>query len=177
MKKSYKIRKWEFKDLENLIKHANNYNVAKFLTNEFPHPYTKQDGKNFLKSILTQNPTETFTIEINGEAAGGISIIPSKIANDKKGELGYWISEKYWNQGIATKAIDEIIEYGFKTFDIDLIYATPFIENKVSQRVLMKNGFKCKSNSKEKIFKNNEIYEVFVFSITKLEYKNNQKIE
>ena len=32
-------------DINSLIKYANNWNIAKNLTNRFPHPYTIQDGR------------------------------------------------------------------------------------------------------------------------------------
>jgi hypothetical protein len=40
-----KLRKWNEADLDSLVKYANNQNVAKWLTNGFPHPYTHEDGK------------------------------------------------------------------------------------------------------------------------------------
>ena len=154
-------------DVDSLVKYANNHNVVKFLTSEFPHPYYKKDAEAFISSISNDNPTKIFAIEIEGEAAGTIAISPQPEFNNKKGELGYWIAEKYWNNGIVTSAIKKMLDYGFNTFNIDEIYATPFIENKASQRVLIKSGFKLESNSKVTIIKNNEAYDVFVFSKTK----------
>lgn len=164
---TYKLRKFKKTDVDHLVKHANNYNVAKFLTNEFPHPYYKEDAESFISYISNDNPTKVFAIEIEGEAVGAIAITPQTEVNSKNGELGYWIAEKYWNNGIITSAIEKIVDYGFKTFDINRIYATPFIENKASQRVLIKSGFKLESNSIITITKNNEAYDVFVFSKAK----------
>jgi RimJ/RimL family protein N-acetyltransferase len=161
---SFNLRKFRKSDVDSLVKHANNYNVAKFLTSEFPYPYFKKDAEPFIAFISNENPTKVFAIEIKGEAAGAIAITPQTELDRKDGELGYWISEKYWNHGIATLAIEKIVDYGFKTFDINRIYATPFIENKASQRVLIKSGFKQESSSKVTIIKNNEPYEVFIFS-------------
>jgi ribosomal-protein-alanine N-acetyltransferase len=39
------LRPWKASDINSLIKYANNWNIAKNLTNQFPHPYTIQDGK------------------------------------------------------------------------------------------------------------------------------------
>lgn len=163
----YKLRKFRKSDEENLVKHANNYNVAKFLTNEFPYPYYKEDAESFIAFVSNDNPAKVLAIEIEGESAGAIAITPQTESDSKNGELGYWIAEKYWNNGIATSAIKKMVDYGFKTFDLNRIYATPFIENKASQRVLIKSGFILESNSKVTIIKNNESYDVFVFSKTK----------
>nr|WP_321453258.1 hypothetical protein [uncultured Carboxylicivirga sp.] len=39
------LRPWKVEDINSLVKYANNWNIAKFLTNQFPHPYTIEDGK------------------------------------------------------------------------------------------------------------------------------------
>ena len=164
---SFNLRKFRKSDVDSIVKHANNYNVAKFLTSEFPYPYYKKDAEPFISVVSNENPTKVFAIEIEGEAAGAIAVTPQTESGRKEGELGYWIGEKYWNHGIATSAIKRIVDYGFRTFDIDRIYATPFIENKASQRVLIKSGFKQESSSKVTIIKNKEPYDVFIFSKTK----------
>ena len=163
----FKLRKFRKSDVDSLVKHANNYNVAKFLTNEFPYPYYKKDAEPFIAFVSKENPTKVFAIEINGEAAGSIGIVPQTEFDSKSGELGYWLAEQYWNHGIVSSAITKMVDYGFRTFDIDRIYATPFLENKASQRVLVKSGFKQESSSKVTIYKNNEPYDVFVFSKTR----------
>ncbi|MCL2687200.1 MAG: GNAT family N-acetyltransferase [Methanobrevibacter sp.] len=178
---SYKLRKFKKTDVNSIVKYANNKNIAKFLTNEFPYPYSKKDAELFINFISNENPTNTFVIEVNKEAAGAITVTPQAkiIATskketpslainicDKQGELGYWLAEKYWNNGIMTSAIKEMVNYGFETFDINCIYATPFVPNIASQRVLKKAGFNS-NLEKKSIIKNNEIYEVLIYSISK----------
>ena len=178
----YKLRKFEKTDANSITKYANNKNIAKWLTKEFPHPYDKKDAESFIHIVSKIEPNIVFTIEVNGEAAGSISVTPQNNVNiwknnpnievqdteinicNKQAELGYWLAEDYWNKGIMTLAIKEIVEYGFKTFDINCIFATPFINNLASQKVLKKAGFK--SDKKVlKIIKSNEPYEVYAFSI------------
>ncbi len=45
----FKLRPWAISDLGNLVNYANNWNVAKNLTNRFPHPYTETAGKEFIE--------------------------------------------------------------------------------------------------------------------------------
>lgn len=185
----YRLRKFNEKDVNNITKYANNKNIAKWLTNEFPHPYSEEDAETFINIVSNENPIKTFTIEVRGEACGAISVNPieppikeikekiNKKTNkqtqdtiinicDKQAELGYWLAEKYWNLGIISSAIKKMVEYGFETFDIDCIFATPFLKNKASAKVLKKAGFKT-DFKKRKIIKNNEIYEVIIFSTKK----------
>ena len=160
---AFKLRKWNEADLDSLVKFANNRNVAKWLTNGFPHPYTHEDGKAYLSMISNDNPTKVFAIEVDGEAVGSIGIIPQSDIHAKSAEMGYWLAEEYWGEGIIPKAIEEIVEYGFQTFDIVRIFARPFSTNLNSQRVLEKAGFVCEARLKNALFKHGEFMDELIY--------------
>jgi RimJ/RimL family protein N-acetyltransferase len=164
-----KLRKWNDADLDSLVKYANNNNVAKWMTNKFSHPYTREDGKAFLARIASDNPTKVFAIEVNGEAVGSIGILPLTDIHEKSAEFGYWLAEEFWGQGITTKAIEEIVEYGFRTFDIVRIFARPFSTNLKSHRVLEKTGFTLEARLKRACFKNGEFMDEFIYAKLKSE--------
>jgi len=159
-----KLRKWNEADLNSLVKYANNWNVAKWLTNGFPHPYTQEDGKAYLSMIANDNPTKVFAIEVNEEAVGSIGIFPQSDLHEKSAEMGYWLAEEFWGQGIMPKAIQEIVEYGFRTFDIVRIFARPFSTNLKSQRVLEKVGFKLEARLEKALFKNGEFMDELIYT-------------
>jgi len=162
-----KLRKWNEADLENLVRYANNQNVAKWLTNGFPHPYTQENGKAFITMAANDNPTKIFAIDVNGEAVGSIGFFPQTDIHEKSAEVGYWLAEEYWGQGIMTNAIQEIVDYGFQTFDIVRIFARPFSTNLNSQRVLEKAGFTLEARLKKALFKDGEFMDELIFVIIK----------
>jgi len=159
-----KLRKWNEADLDSLVKYANNKNIAKWLTNGFPHPYTQEDGKTYISMVTNDNPTKVFAIEVNSEAVGSIGIYPQSDIHEKNAEIGYWLAEAYWGQGIMTKAIQEIVEYGFRTFDLVRIFARPFSTNLKSQRVLEKAGFELEARLKKALFKNGEFMDELIYA-------------
>ena len=159
----YKLRRWEMSDLKSLVKHANNSNIAKWLTNQFPNPYTEDDGKAFIE-LAINDKAKIFAIEINGEAAGSIGIFPQLDIHEKSAEIGYWLSEKYWGNGIISRAIEDIANYGFKTFDIIRIFARPFSSNTRSHRVLEKAGFRLEAVLKNALYKNDEYLDEMIYS-------------
>lgn len=55
--------------------------------------------------------------------------------------IGYRLRERYWNRGIATRAVKLLVEYLYNWTDIEIITASTMIENLASERVLEKNGF------------------------------------
>lgn len=159
------LREWHNDDLDSLLKHANNYNIAKFLTNGFPHPYTKDDGIKYLASVSQQYPTQIFAISVNGEAVGSIGLFPQTDIHTKNAEMGYWLSEEYWGNGIMSEAIKQIVDYGFKTFDITRIFARPFGTNLQSQRVLEKAGFTLEARFDKALFKNEALIDELIYAI------------
>ncbi|MDD3034267.1 MAG: GNAT family protein [Bacteroidales bacterium] len=159
----YILRPWRSSDLDSLVKHADNYNIAKWLTNQFPHPYTYESGKSYIEMVGKDNPAKVFAIEIDGEAAGSIGVFPQSDIHQKSAEIGYWLSEKYWRNGIMSSAIRDIVKYGFDTFDIVRIYARPFSTNIGSQKVLEKAGFTLEAKLKKAIFKNGELMDELIY--------------
>lgn len=163
----FKLRPWQKSDLESLVKHANNPNIAKFMTNGFPHPYTKTHGEKWLEIATTTHASNFMCIEINGEAAGGAGIHLQQDIMCKNAELGYWLSEEYWGNGIIPKVVLQVVDYGFKNFDITRIYARPFGNNQASQRVLEKCGFKLEARIEKSIFKNGEFLDELIYAVRK----------
>lgn len=161
----FTLRPWKISDLDNLVKYANNINISKYLTDKFPHPYTKENGEGFIAFATKDNPIHIFAIDIAGEAVGGIGIHPKEDVERNNAELGYWIAEPFWGNGIITKAIPQIVEFGFKTFPIDRIFARPFGNNPASQRVLEKTGFTFEHKFEKTLIKNGELLDELFYSV------------
>jgi len=162
-----KLRKWNWNDLDSLVKHANNFNIARFLTDQFPYPYTYEDARSFISSVLNDEPDKCFAIDLEGEAIGSIGIFPQSDIHSKNAEIGYWLSEQYWGRGIMFYAVKEITKYGFATFDITRIFARPFSINPASQRVLEKAGFKLEARFGKALFKHGQYFDELIYSIRK----------
>lgn len=164
---NFTLRPWTDKDLDSLVKYANNLSISKNMTNKFPHPYTIESGKSFLRMATQGSPTHIFAIDINGEAVGGIGLHPQDDIHCKNAELGYWLGEPFWGQGIISQAIPQMLNYGFKTFDITRIFARPYNTNIGSQKVLEKAGFKLEATIENSLFKNGEYLDELIYAVRK----------
>ncbi len=159
------LRPWTIEDLDSLVKYANNYKIAKNLTNRYPYPYAIDNGKAFIESATREVPANIFAIDVNDEAVGGIGIHPQKNIQLKNAELGYWLAEPFLGNGIATAAVKQMVEYGFKTYDITRIFAKPFGTNIASQKVLEKAGFRLEARFEKSLFKNGEYLDELVYAV------------
>ena len=161
----FQLRPWASTDLVSLVRYANNPNIAKFMMDGFPHPYTEDNGKAFIAFATKDDPIHIFAIDVNGEAVGGIGIHPQADVQRKNAELGYWLAEPFWGKGIITNAIKQLVEFGFKTYDINRIFARPYGTNIGSQKVLEKTGFVLEGRFEKTIFKNGEFLDELVYAV------------
>lgn len=161
------LRKWNENDLESLVKFANNSKIANNMMDKFAHPYTIEHGKKFIEFASQTNPLQIFAIDVKAVAVGAIGIHPQEDVFRKNAELGYWLGEPYWGNGIITNAIKQMVEYGFKTWELTRIFARPFGTNIASQRVLEKAGFILETRLEKTIFKNGEYVDELIYAIRK----------
>ena len=161
----FTLRPFAADDLESLVLCANNYNIAKYMTNKFPHPYSVNDGQQFIDMAMKDIPVKIFAIAINSQASGASGLFPQADIQCKNAELGYWLAEPFWGHGICTKVVLQMVEYGFKTWDIDRIFARPFGENIASQKVLQKAGFTLEGSFKNTLFKNGTYQDELIYAI------------
>ncbi len=116
--------------------------------------------------MATQHsPPTVFAIDINGKASGGIGLHPLTDIHIKNAELGYWLANPFWGQGIMTRAVIQIVDYGFKNLDINRIFARSFGTNIASQKVLEKDGFVLEGEFKDTIYKNGEYLDELFYAV------------
>jgi RimJ/RimL family protein N-acetyltransferase len=122
------------------------YNISKSLW-EVPYPYTLDNALNFIDSSYKEFrsfKTVNFAIlyKKNPEPNGLVGIIGLKNINidDRKANLGYWIGESFWGNGIASESVKLVINYAFSVLRLEEVYAYVYSQNKASMRVLEKNG-------------------------------------
>ncbi|MFW0717251.1 GNAT family N-acetyltransferase [Pedobacter sp. N23S346] len=161
------LRPYQASDLENLVKHANNIKISKFLTNKFPFPYEKKDGEAFIQLALSHTPLQIKAIVVDNEVIGSIGVHQLADIYSKSAEIGYWIAEDFWGKGIVVRAVKEMLKYGFETFDIERIFARTSHVNLASQQVLKKAGFVFEAELKGTIFKNGEYFDELIFGFRK----------
>ena len=160
-----RLRPWRFGDEEALARHADNIKIARYLSGAFPHPYTRSDARAFIRSIESTKPPRTLAIEVDGEPCGSIGLVPGADIYEHSAELGYWLGEAYWGQGIMTVATRAITNYGFNDLGFRRIYATVFASNLASARVLEKAGYRFEGRRRNAVIKFGELMDDLLYAI------------
>ncbi|MAF43576.1 MAG: GNAT family N-acetyltransferase [Parcubacteria group bacterium] len=162
------LRPYKRGDEASLRKNINNKKIYRN-TLRIPYPYTKKDAHFWVSCNLKFNKEKkkseiNFVIDIEDELVGSIGF--SKIKGHKA-EIGYWLAEKYWGQGIMAEAVKLATKIGFKKLKLKRIYATVFSSNKASMHVLENNGYKFEGIMKKHYKKNNRFMDVHLYAKVK----------
>ncbi|MGL6297727.1 MAG: GNAT family N-acetyltransferase, partial [Methanobacteriaceae archaeon] len=173
-----------------------------------PYPYTIDDAREFINSSInnindnntsnnannSDNLDNTNTdkldksivlaIDVNGNAVGCIGLTFKEDIHIKTAELGYWLGEDFWSNGIISKSVKELANWAFngfnsiKTNNMDVfgftkyseykiarIYAEPFSNNIGSQKALEKAGFVFEGTLRNNVYKNGELLDSCIYSL------------
>jgi ribosomal-protein-alanine N-acetyltransferase len=161
------LRPWHIDDLETLVRIANNKNIAQYMADVFPHPYSHEKGKSFIEFATTNSTACIFAITVDNKPVGSVGLHLQADILRKNAEIGYWLAEAYWGKGIVMDAINQIVKYGFENLDIVRIFARIYGTNIPSQKVIEKCGFKLEGRYDKTIFKNNEFLDELIYGIRK----------
>ena len=167
------LRKLEVTDLPFLVKYANNKAVSNNVLN-IPHPYTEEDAVfwlNFVWQGLKSGERFVFAVVLkeSNEFIGAIGLHPNGKHNGA--EMGYWLGEAFWGNGLMTEAASAVLRFGFEELNLHKIYATHFTDNLASGKVMLKNGMIKEGELKEH-YKVEGVYKsVMQYRLLRQEYK------
>ncbi len=160
------LRSYVSTDLSSLVHHANNWNVARYLSDSFPHPYTEADARAFFEQKAAARSSERhWIIEVGSAAAGVIGISLKSGIHRKNAEIGFWLGEALWGRGIMTYAIKRVVDFAFENYDVDRVYAEAFGVNIGSHKALEKNNFRLEAVLKKTLFKKGEYFDNMIYAI------------
>ncbi len=137
-----RLRPYRVDDAIALQRQADDFLVARWMTQRFPHPYTMRDAQEWVAHAVADRSGSTYlVIEVAGALAGGLGIEPLESEREGVAMFGYWLGRSYWGRGIATEAAGMLADRALIAGGLRRLEASVFVENRASIRVLEKCGF------------------------------------
>lgn len=160
------VRSWRPDDAEPLSRHANNYKIWINLRDAFPHPYSAEHARDFIRAIRNRTPETTFAIALDDEPVGSIGFVLHPDVERVSAEIGYWLAEPFWGRGIASEALGAVTEYAVDAHGLTRVYAVPFASNAASCRVLEKAGYVLEARLRRSAIKNGQVTDQMQYAFT-----------
>lgn len=166
------LRKFTKKDLNDLYEYASDNKVTQYLSwNTYKNIDMATEYIEHIIEKYTKNEIAPWGIEWkeNSKLVGSIDFVQY----DKKNfsaEIGYVLNRDYWNKGIMTEALKEIIRFGFENMNLIRIETKLNALNIQSERVMQKNGLKYEGTLRKKEFLKDKFIDIKYYSILRDEY-------
>ncbi len=109
--------------------------------------------------------------EEDGKVIGGIGAF--NISNvHLRCDVGFCIGKEYWNKGIMTEVLSEVIKYLFVDVGFNRIQSYHHSDNLTSGKVMIKSGMKYEGTmSQYQIDKEGNVTDFTMYSILKKDFK------
>ncbi|KAI8626723.1 acyl-CoA N-acyltransferase [Xylariaceae sp. FL1651] len=165
------IRPYSEDDVKSLAKEANNPKIAQWMRNSFPQPYTISDAEKWISIATSATPLRDFSIcGLDNAVIGGIGLKMRDDIHYRTMELGYWLGEDHWHQGIASEAVSAFAKWAFDNFDKLLrLEAEVFDGNAASARVLEKAGFDFEARQHKAVEKSGIVMDTLIYCMFRQE--------
>lgn len=139
------LRPWQESDAEVLYKYARNPNIGPIAG--WPPHTSIANSQEIIRTVLSAPETYAVVLKETGEAVGSIGVmsteseIYSARMTDDECEIGYWIGEPYWGQGLIPEAVNELLRHVFEDLRKTAVWCGYYDGNEKSMRVQEKCGF------------------------------------
>lgn len=161
------LRPFRIGDERSLIASADDAEVARFLRDRFPHPYTAEDARAWVEFNRDLRPASNFAIDLGGSVIGGAGFVFGDDVHRFSAEVGYWLGRAHWGHGIATRCLRALTEYGFEKHGMVRLFAGVFEGNAASARVLEKCGYTREGVASKAAFKGGKFLDVWQFALVR----------
>ncbi len=137
------LRWLRMSDVQAVVRLAGDKRISD-MTARIPHPMTVEDAENFVFNSRKLNADGNgLALAITAKNKPNALLGCISIRHDPgegKPHLGYWVGQPSWGLGVATEAVELMIDSFFFSTREQELAATVMIENEASRRVLIKSG-------------------------------------
>lgn len=140
------LRKMHLSDAEAIYEYAKNPEVSRYTL--WDSPKSVSDTRDFVRMVVSkseENVVNEWVIvwKESGAVIGTGGFVYWDLQK-RETEIGYAISQAFWNRGIVTEAMRAVCTFAFRELEVETIICHCHIENIGSERVMQKLGMRFK---------------------------------
>lgn len=167
-----RLRKLLMTDSQDIYEYSKDPLVAKHVLWD-PHR-SVAESRSYIRYMQRKYRTDeaySWGIELKAEKRiiGTIGFMWIQTQNNAA-EVGYSLSRMYWNQGIMTEALSKLLEYGFRTLNLNRIEAQHETDNPASGAVMRHCGMRQEGVLRSRIINKGKYVDMVLYAVLRREY-------
>jgi [ribosomal protein S5]-alanine N-acetyltransferase len=165
------LREVTIEDANDMFTYLSDKEVVKHMGLE-PFQTVKEvwDEISWYKSIYEEGTGIRWgiTLKDSGQVIGSCGFL-NMLTKHFRTEVGYELSKEYWGKGIASEALEAVVKYGFRHFQLERIQALIEPTNLPSQKLVERLGFRSEGLLRHYEFTCGKFDDLYMYSIIKEE--------
>lgn len=143
-------------------------------TLNLPHPYLDGMAERWIATHQPQfaagvSAVFAVTLRAAGALVGTIGLGIERRYD--RAELGYWVGLPYWGQGYCTEAGRRLLAFAFTDLTLNRVFATHFLRNPSSGRVMQKLGMTREGLCRQHVKKGDRYEDSVLYGILRDEWR------
>lgn len=140
--------------------------------------YTKtvEDTAEYIRKCQTDyhaGTTIDVGIKYQGEWVGSVGL--NDISKEhRKAEIGYWLDKAAQGKGIMTRAVQALVDYGFRELNLNRVWLRCATDNEKSAAVPRRLGFAHEGILRQNEWMNDHFEDDMVWSLLRSEWEDRQ---
>lgn len=135
-----------------------------------------QDTQNYIEQSLIMSDVPQFCI-YEGDCLIGLVGFKDYDPDNRRIEIGYWLSKDAEGRGIMTQSVRRLLELAFTNLNINRVQIRAAVENHKSRKIAERLGFFLEGVEREGELLANGFTDLALYSLLKREYINNIESE
>jgi ribosomal-protein-alanine N-acetyltransferase len=168
-----KLRAMRMSDARDIYEYSCDPQVARHVLWE-AHQNIHQT-RAYIRYVLRQYRAGTpssfcIALKDTGKVIGTIGFM--WVSNENRSaEVGYSLSRTYWNQGIMTEALREVLRFGFDELNLNRIEAQHECDNPASGKVMEHVGMRREGTLRQRLYNKSRFVDVQLYAILRDEWR------
>ncbi len=165
------LKEIEDSDIENIHKGLSNPIITQFYDVHFPTLEATQEQMDWYSALKKEGTGIWWGIytQEGNQFCGAIGY-NALDKQHKKAEIGMWLLQEYWGQGILKEVMPIAFNYGFTTLGLNRIEGFVIHDNAKCKRALEKVNFSYEGTMRDAEVKNGKVISIDIYSILKHEF-------
>lgn len=158
-------------DKPQYLEHLNATDIFQKNTgSSLPFPYLDIDAETWISQVvrgtLEGDRRRDWAIRNSQDVLLG-SIGLFDLVPGERAEIGYWLAQPYWGQGLMSRIVRRLSDFAFEQYQLQRLFGQVFATNTASARVLEKAGFLLEGTLRNHFFKDGQVSDVKIFGLTR----------